>query len=61
MSVLHITDDGDEEIYFHLDGKLIMTSNHEEHGWSGMQSLIDAFTKLAEAAGVEVENAQDIV
>lgn len=58
---IQITDDQHEEIYIHLDGKLVYTANHDEHGWDGMTAVIDLITKLADGFGVRVQNDQDIV
>ena len=58
---IQITDDQHEEIYIHLDGKLVCTASHDEHGWDGMTAVIDLVTKLAEGFGARVENTQDFV
>jgi hypothetical protein len=56
-----ITDDQHEEIYIHLDGQLVYTANHDEHGWDGMTAVIELVEKIAAALGLRVENTQDIV
>lgn len=60
MSTLFITDDGDEELLFELDGKPIGTANHEEYGWAGLRKVIELVTAVAEAGGIPVVNTQDI-
>ncbi len=61
MATLRITDDGDETIFFELDGKEVGTADHDDYGWAGMTHVINLVTAIAEAGGVTVENVQDIV
>lgn len=56
-----ITDDGDETVFVKLNGEDLFEVDHDMYGWAGMEAVINAVTKLADATGVEVENTQDIV
>lgn len=60
-SRLTITDDGDEQVFIHLDGELLFILNHEDDGWDGMNRLLSLTVALAQKLGVEVDDRQDIV
>lgn len=47
------TIDDEQEAYL-IDGKEISSSNHDDHGWSGMGSMRDMFTSIAKHLGAEV-------
>ena len=46
-----VWDDGGESFDVQLDGEHIITSDHDEHGWSGMTGIHNAFVKVAQTAG----------
>lgn len=56
-----ITDNGDEIVYIHLDGQLLIEPNHDDDGWAGMSRIIELVEKIAAALDIRVENTQDIV
>ena len=58
---LHITDDGDEVVFFKIGDELIGSVDHGLYGWAGMEEAIKLVTHMAEVFGVEVVNTQDIV
>lgn len=61
MPLIDITDDGDERVFIHLDGELLIEVNHDEHGWDGMLAVINAVKKIALAADIDFNDVQDIV
>lgn len=58
---IRITDDGDEQVFFHIEEELVGVVDHGEYGWAGMTAVIKLVEDIAEAHGIEVYNAQDIV
>lgn len=58
--VIEITDDGDEDVYFIVDGMTVYTTSHGPHGWDGMTGAIEAVTAVANALNVEVNDKQGI-
>lgn len=56
-----ITDDGDEKVFFAVDGAVVAEVSHGPHGWDGMTGAIDAVEQVARALGAEVQNSQDVV
>lgn len=56
-----ITDDGDETVFIHLDGELLISPNHDDDGWAGMKRIIQTVEKIAAATGLRVDNRQDVV
>ncbi|MFA7290874.1 MAG: hypothetical protein WC023_01375 [Rhodocyclaceae bacterium] len=45
----------DEHLTILLDGEEVGRFNHDEHGWSGMESAEKLATRLAGKLGIEVE------
>ena len=49
-------EDGQSEVIT-LDGKELVTTNHDEDGWSGMERVRTTLTSFAEALNIEVVRA----
>lgn len=54
MNVLTIKEVDDETTEYFVNGESIYITNHDEHGWAGMQSVYDALTTFAKATGVKI-------
>lgn len=55
-TVLRIVEDyANDGEHFYLNGKHIVTTSHDEHGWSGMGIVRDTLTKIAETMEWKVE------
>lgn len=48
---ISVLSDGQDHEEIHFDGKYVMGTNHDEHGWSGMEVVRNFAEKLAELAG----------
>lgn len=46
-----IRTDGDECEEVWLNGKRLMSTNHDEHGWDGMQAVRDCIEAIATELG----------
>lgn len=49
----------DECIEYSLDGQDVIEVNHDDHGWSGMESIEKAMLKVAEIIGATVEESHE--
>jgi DNA gyrase/topoisomerase IV subunit B len=54
MATVRVVYEDDEHIEVQVDGKGVAWANHDEHGWSGMDSVIKTAFAVARALGVEV-------
>lgn len=54
MSTVTINWLDDEAVAVEVDGAKVASASHDEHGWSGMQAVINTATGMAKALGVEV-------
>ncbi|MCX5066928.1 hypothetical protein OOJ91_13835 [Micromonospora lupini] len=45
----------DEVLEVHVDGQLVATANHDEHGWSGMDAVEKTAIAVARACGAFIE------
>ena len=52
---LRIEFDGDEAYEITYDEKPVANVNHDEHGWAGMEAVLEAVTRLAKYADIEVD------
>ena len=50
-----IVQDVEDEIEFYVNGNLVGTADHDEHGWSGMEATQRLFKSIAAELGCEVE------
>lgn len=50
-----IVQDVEDEIEFYVNGNLVGSANHDEHGWSGMDAARALFTSIAAELGIEVD------
>lgn len=48
---ISVLSDGQEREEIHFDGKYVMGTNHDEHGWDGMEVVRNLAEKLATLAG----------
>jgi hypothetical protein len=53
--VLRIAKPDDERVRITLDGQDVVSVNHDEHGWDGMEIAEKTAVRLAELAGWKVE------
>lgn len=49
----------DEAFSIYLNGEYLMQANHDDHGWSGMESMRDLVDKVAKGIGAEVVDVDD--
>lgn len=45
----------DEQVEIRVNGETVADANHDEHGWDGMEAVINTATAIAKAAGMRVE------
>lgn len=45
----------DEHLDIEVNGNVVASANHDEHGWSGMDAVEKTARAIAEAAGISVE------
>ncbi|MEV4197038.1 hypothetical protein [Micromonospora globbae] len=48
----------DEEIEVHVDGQVVASANHDDHGWSGMDAVERTALAVARACGARVDQAE---
>lgn len=44
----------DDHVEVHVNGTEVASANHDEHGWSGMDAIVNTATSIARAAGIPV-------
>lgn len=54
MSTVTINWLDDEVVSIQVDGAEVASANHDEHGWAGMEAVINTSTAVARALGAEV-------
>lgn len=47
----------DETMEVHVNGEVVASANHDEHGWSGMDAVERAALAVARACGASVGEA----
>lgn len=52
--VVSIERPDDETIQVYVNGESIISANHDEHGWSGMDAVEKTALAVARACGAEV-------
>ena len=55
MSRIEIMRPTDEHLDILVDGEVIASFNHDDHGWSGMEAAEQLVVRLAGKLGLEVE------
>ena len=54
-------DTGDDEVQeIRLNGEYLLTTNHDEHGWAGMEAARDLCERIAKSLGGTVETIDEI-
>lgn len=48
----------DDHLEVHVNGEVVATANHDEHGWSGMDAVERAALAVARACGARVDQAE---
>ena len=43
-----------EKLEVYLDGTLIASTNHDEHGWAGIDMVEDVVEAIAEQLGIRI-------
>lgn len=51
---LHTPGCNDEQLEIYLDDQLLITADHDRHGWDGMDLARDLVTRLGERLGIPV-------
>lgn len=51
--------DADERVEITLEGRLVASLSHDEHGWAGISAATGVAERLAKAAGWPVEHTYD--
>lgn len=49
----------DEWEQWYIDGEHVMTANHDDHGWDGMEAVRKVFQIFAEKLRVGIEYTND--
>ena len=49
----------DEVVEYWLDGACLISTNHDDDGWSGMERVNTALTKMAAACGLPVQGSNE--
>lgn len=47
----------DDHLEIEVNGTVVATANHDEHGWSGMDAVEKTTRAIAQAAGIAVDEA----
>lgn len=50
-ATISLESDNDEHVSVVLDGEEVIEANHDEHGWKGMDLIVTAAKKIADATG----------
>lgn len=56
LTITHISD---EEVSYKLNGTHLLTANHDDDGWSGMERVNSMMMAVAKEIGAEVETKED--
>jgi len=49
-----VLSDGDEVWEIWLDGSKMISVNHDQHGWEGIEGALELTNSIAEKLGIEV-------
>jgi hypothetical protein len=49
----------DDHVEILVNGKVVATANHDEHGWSGMDAVVSTACAVARALGGQVDGDHD--
>jgi hypothetical protein len=58
MSKITFKRPDEENLDVYVDGEHVGNVNHDDHGWSGMQSAEDLVRRIAEALKIEVTDEE---
>jgi hypothetical protein len=58
MHVFTISRPNDDTAEYALDGAHLITANHDEHGWSGMEAIEKLVNAIAEKIGARVAEVE---
>lgn len=53
VTILH---ESDEEVTILINGVEVASANHDEHGYAGMDAVVDTATSVGRALGAVVES-----
>lgn len=56
--IFTIQSPNDEVVEYYLDGEHLITANHDEHGWSGMEGIEAMVATIAKNLGIPIEHVE---
>jgi hypothetical protein len=58
-SISRVTGCDEEKVGYEINGKHIITANHDDHGWSGMETIEMVFEAFAKELGIVIDDKED--